>query len=120
MVSELARRAIFMHELSHGEYYTNSYYATYCRRYWNETLSAAQRDAFINFFKKYNYEVSLTELVINEMQAYLMKTSIKRDIRIRAEGLAQVIEQGCHFDEQRLSAKRHAIISNGGRKMGLA
>ncbi|MBK7050101.1 MAG: hypothetical protein IPH54_04550 [Rhodoferax sp.] len=74
MVSELARRAIFMHELSHGEYYTNSYYATYCRRYWNETLSAAQRDAFINFFKKYNYEVSLTELVINEMQAYLMFT----------------------------------------------
>jgi hypothetical protein len=74
MVSELARRAIFMHELSHGEFYTNPYYATYCRRYWNETLSAAQRDAFLNFFKKYNYEVSLTELVINEMQAYLMFT----------------------------------------------
>lgn len=74
MVSELARRAIFMHELSHGEYYTNPYYATYCRRFWNETLTPAQRDAFLNFFKKYNYEVSLTELVINEMQAYLMFT----------------------------------------------
>lgn len=74
MVSELARRAIFMHELSHGEFYTNPYYATYCRRFWNETLTEAQREVFRNFFKKYNYEVSLTELVINEMQAYMMFT----------------------------------------------
>ncbi|OIP12588.1 MAG: hypothetical protein AUK53_07440 [Betaproteobacteria bacterium CG2_30_59_46] len=73
-VSELARRAIFTHEISHGEYYTNRQYATYCRRFWSETLSDAQREAFVNLFKKYNYAVALDELVVNEMQAYLMFT----------------------------------------------
>ena len=73
-VSELARKAIFTHEMSHGEYYTNQYYAGYCRRFWSETLKDSQREAFINLFKKYNYAVGLNELVINEMQAYLMFT----------------------------------------------
>ena len=34
-VSELARRAIFTHEIAHGEYYTNPYYANYCRKFWS-------------------------------------------------------------------------------------
>lgn len=74
-INELARRAIFTHEISHAEYYTNPYYANYCRRYWNETLTDEQRSTFIEFFKKYNYDVGIVELVINEMQAYLMFTS---------------------------------------------
>ena len=73
-VSELARLAIFTHEMSHGEYYTNPYYAVYCRKFWNESLKESERQTFINLFKKYNYEVNMTELVINEMQAYLMFT----------------------------------------------
>jgi hypothetical protein len=73
-VSELARLAIFTHEIAHGEYYTNPYYAVYCRRFWNESLKDSERDAFINLFKKYNYDVSYGDLVINEMQAYLMFT----------------------------------------------
>lgn len=73
-VSELARMAIFTHEISHGEYYTNSHYANYCRMFWGQTLTDAQREIFINFFKKYNYAVNIPELVINEMQAYLMFT----------------------------------------------
>lgn len=74
LVNELARRAIFTHEIAHGEYYVNPYYATYCRKFWTETLNDAQREAFINLFKKYNYAVTFDELVVNEMQAYLMFT----------------------------------------------
>lgn len=74
LVNELARRAIFTHEIAHGEFYTNSYYAAYCRKYWTETLNDAQREAFIGLFKKYNYAVTMDELVVNEMQAYLMFT----------------------------------------------
>ena len=73
-VNELARRAIFTHEIAHGEYYTNQYYAAYCRKFWNETLNSEQKQAFIEFFKKYNYDVGSGELVVNEMQAYLMFT----------------------------------------------
>ncbi|HCC53720.1 MAG TPA: hypothetical protein DEQ20_02145 [Desulfobulbaceae bacterium] len=73
-VSELARQAIFAHEISHGEYYTNSHYANYCRMFWQQTLTDAQREIFLNFFKRYNYAVNIPELIVNEMQAYLMFT----------------------------------------------
>lgn len=86
-VSELARRAIFTHEVAHGEYYTNQYYANYCRRFWNETLKDSQREAFINLFKKYNYAVNLSELVVNEMQAYLMFTPDPNSFNARKLGI---------------------------------
>ena len=54
-VSELARLAIFTHEMSHGEYYTNPYYAVYCRKFWNESLKDSERQAFINLFKKLRF-----------------------------------------------------------------
>lgn len=87
-VSELARRAIFTHEIAHGEYYTNQYYATYCRKFWTETLNDAQREAFINLFKKYNYAVTLDELVVNEMQAYLMFTPDPNSFSAKKLGIA--------------------------------
>ncbi len=73
-VSELARLAIFTHEFSHGEYYSNPYYAVYCRKFWAESLKDSEREAFINLFKNYNYDVTNGDLVVNEMQAYLMFT----------------------------------------------
>jgi hypothetical protein len=63
-----------MHELAHGEYYTNSYYAKYCQKYWSETLTDNQREIFTKYLSKYNYSVNQDELLINEMQAYLMFT----------------------------------------------
>jgi len=86
-VNDLARRAIFTHEVSHGEYYTNQYYATYCRKFWSESLNDAQREAFINLFKKYNYAVTLDELVVNEMQAYLMFTPDPNSFSARKLGI---------------------------------
>lgn len=86
-INELARRAIFTHEISHGEFYTNQHYATYCRRFWNETLNDAQREAFINLFKKYNYAVTLDDLVVNEMQAYLMFTPDPNSFSARKLGI---------------------------------
>jgi hypothetical protein len=73
-VSELARRAIFTHEISHGEYYANPYYSRYCQRFWFEVLNDEQRELFKNFLSKYNYAVNGEELLINEMQAYLLFT----------------------------------------------
>ncbi len=73
-INELARRAVLLHELSHGEFYTNPYYAKYCRKFWAETLTDNQREAFTRFLSKYNYSVNQDELLINEMQAYLIFT----------------------------------------------
>jgi hypothetical protein len=73
-VTELARLAVFSHEIAHGEYYTNPYYANYCRSFWNNVLTASQKEAFKKFLGKYNYSVNADELLVNEMQAYLMFT----------------------------------------------
>ena len=73
-VTELARRAIFTHELAHAEYYSNPYYSDYCRKFWYEKLSDAQRALFQKFLANYNYSINQQELLINEMQAYLMFT----------------------------------------------
>ena len=35
-VSEMARKTILMHEISHAEYYTNPLYANYCRHFWRK------------------------------------------------------------------------------------
>jgi hypothetical protein len=73
-ITDLARRAILLHELSHGEFYSNAYYANFCRKFWSETLTDNQRATFTKFFSKYNYSVNQDELLVNEMQAYLMFT----------------------------------------------
>lgn len=73
-VTEGARYAILLHELSHGEFYSNSYYATYCRRFWNDSLNDSQREAFKKFLSNYSYSTTGEELLVNEMQAYLMFT----------------------------------------------
>lgn len=73
-INELARRAIFTHEIAHAEFYSNPYYADYCRKFWAEKLSESQRGVFQKFLSNYNYSVNQQELLINEMQAYLMFT----------------------------------------------
>lgn len=73
-VSELARRTVFTHELSHGEYFSNAYYAKHCVNFWNNVLTDEQRNTFTKYLTKYNYAVSGGELLVNETQAYLMFT----------------------------------------------
>lgn len=88
IVSPLARKTIVTHELAHAEYYTNPYYAEYCRRYWSESLNNELRSVFLEFLKKYNYSLYGTELVINEMQAYLMFTPDPKSFSAKILGVS--------------------------------
>ncbi len=73
-VTSNARYAILLHELAHGEFHTNVAYNKYCRAFWEDSLTDAQRDAFRRFLASMRYAVENEELLINEMQAYLMCT----------------------------------------------
>ena len=73
-ISAKNRFAILSHEMAHAEYFTNPYYASYCRQFWNDVLVDEQRAAFIQFLNNNNYRAKNDELLINEMQAYLMFT----------------------------------------------
>lgn len=73
-ITEDARYTIFLHEISHAEFYSNPYYAAYVRKFWSDSLIEEQRGAFRKFLEKYNYGTGSDELLVNEMQAYLMFT----------------------------------------------
>lgn len=73
-VTNQGRYAILLHELSHAEYHSNEAYKRYATAFWENGLTAAQREAFKKFLAAMRYSVANEDLVINEMQAYLMFT----------------------------------------------
>lgn len=86
-VTALARRTILMHEISHGEFYTNPLYANYCRRFWHETMTKEQRAAFRKFLSGSSYNPDNEEMMINETQAYLLYTPDPRAFNAKLVGL---------------------------------
>lgn len=90
-----ARYTILLHEMSHGEYYTNPFYAKYVQQFWQSTLTDTQKDSFRSFLGGFNYAIWNEELVINEMQAYLMfthdaKSFSARRLKVSDEELARM------------------------------
>lgn len=84
-----ARYAILLHELAHGEFYANPFYNVYCHKFWNDTLSESQREAFKKFLSNYGYSTFSEELLINEMQAYLMFTPDAASFSARKLGVSE-------------------------------
>ena len=72
------RAAILRHELSHAEFFTNATYANYARQFWRDGLDEAGRSAFRRYLAEQKYDPALEDLMVNEMQAYLMHTSDPR------------------------------------------
>ena len=73
-ITSQARAAILHHELSHGEYFTNPAYTAFTRRFWTQTLTAAERERIRRFLRALGYEPSIEHVMENEAQAYLMFT----------------------------------------------
>lgn len=73
-IGPMARMTILRHELSHGEYYSNPDYTNYCRQFWRNSMSEAERQAFRSFLGERSYSPTNEEMMINESQAYLMHT----------------------------------------------
>jgi hypothetical protein len=73
-VTMSARAAILRHELSHGEFFSDPAYAAYVRDFWRTDLTAAERAAMRRFLGSEDYDTADEELMLNEMQAYVMFT----------------------------------------------
>ena len=107
MVSTGARYAILLHELAHGEYYSNTHYAKFCQRFWSETLTDNQRESFKRFLANFNYVVNNEELLINEMQAYLMFTPDPKSFSARKLGVSEAELQSMREAFRRGSPATH-------------
>jgi hypothetical protein len=73
-VTMAARATILRHELSHGEFFSDPAYADYVRGFWRNDLTEAERAAVRRFLGSEDYDTTDEELMLNEMQAYLMFT----------------------------------------------
>lgn len=87
-VDAFTRRIILRHELSHGEFFTNPLYAAFARQAWSDILSAEERVAFQRFLVDQNYDAQNTDLLVNEMQAFLMFTPDDRYISPERLGIS--------------------------------
>jgi hypothetical protein len=86
-IDAAARATILHHELSHGVYFTDPAYAAYARRFWQDTLTEAQRAAFRRFLGGEGYDTTNEDLMLNEAQAYLVHTPDPRYFRPELVGL---------------------------------
>ena len=84
-----ARATILRHELSHGAYFTTPAYAAYALRFWEESLSARDRALFTAFLARDGYDPGLSDLMVNEAQAYLMHTVDRRFFSAGALGMPE-------------------------------
>jgi hypothetical protein len=73
-VTPVVRTGILRHELSHGEFFSNPAYAEYVRNFWLTELTPEEKAGVRTFLGKDEYDVSVEQLMYNEMQAYLMFT----------------------------------------------
>lgn len=69
-----ARATILHHELSHGLFFADPAYAAFVHRFWDSTLTGAEREGVRKFLGSEGYDTRIEELMYNEMQAYLMFT----------------------------------------------
>jgi hypothetical protein len=77
-VTQAVRDAILTHELSHGEYFSDPFYAAYVHRFWQDRLTDTERSAFRSFLGRDGYDEANEEVVENETQAYLVFTLDQR------------------------------------------
>jgi len=82
------RAAILRHELAHAEFFTNRAYANYVRQFWRNGLGEEGRALFRRYLAALNYDPALEDLMVNEMQAYLMHTVDPRLFNAAALGVA--------------------------------
>jgi hypothetical protein len=73
-VSRELRAAVLRHELSHGIYFTNPAYREHSWAFWN-ALTPPEREMFTQFLTDLQYDPKNEELMVNEVQAFLMHTS---------------------------------------------
>lgn len=84
-----ARSVILQHELSHGLYFSDPAYAAYVQHFWHNSLTPEERTAFMRFLGSEEYDTSLTDLMMNECQAYLMFTRDPAFFRPSLIGMTQ-------------------------------
>jgi hypothetical protein len=82
------RATILEHELAHGAYFTIPAYDVYAQHFFHDDLKPAERELFRRFLASEGYDTGISDLVINETQAYLLFTADPRFFNAGVLGMA--------------------------------
>ena len=86
-VDPAARATILHHELSHGQYFTDPAYARFVHTVWDSVLTPSERALFRTYLAAEGYDPALEDVMVNEMQAYLMHTADPRFFDVARLGI---------------------------------
>ena len=74
LITQARRELILRHELAHARFVTDQVYRDYVEWFWHNQLSADQRRAITKYLQSLGYDITIPELVIDEMQAFVLHT----------------------------------------------
>jgi hypothetical protein len=87
-IDPVRRKAVLLHELSHGEFFTNPSYEAHSKAFWSRRLSAQERAIWKKYLGGLDYDPADLDLMANETQAMLMHTPDPRAFNASALGVS--------------------------------
>lgn len=72
------RDSVLLHELGHGQFFTQPFFAAHVLRVWDQGFTEAEREAMRRFLAEDGYDTAQEELMANEAMAYLLYTPDRR------------------------------------------
>ncbi len=101
-ITPMKRDLILRHELAHARFITDQVYRNYVWWFWHNILTSQQRVDISKYLRSLGYDLGAPDMLINEMQAFLIHTPESEYFSSRAAGLA-----GKQMAELHASFKKH-------------
>jgi hypothetical protein len=101
-ITPLKRDLILRHELAHARFITDQVYRNYVWWFWHNILTSQQRVDISKYLRSLGYDLGAPDMLINEMQAFLIHTPESEYFSSRAAGLP-----GKQLNEVQAAFKKH-------------
>lgn len=101
-ITPLKRDLILRHELAHARFITDQVYRNYVWWFWHNILTSQQRVDISKYLRSLGYDLGAPDMLINEMQAFLIHTPESEYFSSRAAGMS-----GKQMTELHAAFKKH-------------
>lgn len=86
-ITPLKRDLISRHEFAHARFITDQIYRHYVWWFWHNILTSQQRTDVSKYLRSLGYDLSAPDMLVNEMQAFLIHTPESEFFSSRGAGL---------------------------------
>jgi hypothetical protein len=104
------RESVMLHEISHGEFFTNATYRAHCWDFWRRQMTERERKVFRLYLEGLDYNPRDQELMVNEMQALLMHRPDARGFNASSLGVSEAHLERLRAQFRRGDPRSRAIV----------